>query len=125
MRAPIAKRIPHPHRLHGDVREDDYYWLKDRSNPEVIQYLEDENKYYDQVMEPLAALTEDIFQGMVDRVPDSEVNVPIKRGPYFYYARLDKSKQYPIYARKQADTRGQLVDAQEEVVLDLNQMVDA
>ena len=46
MKPPIAKRIPHPHELHGDVREDDFYWLKDRNNPEVIHYLEEENQYY-------------------------------------------------------------------------------
>ena len=50
MKLPIAKRIPHSHDLHNDVREDDYYWLKDKNNPEVIQYLEEENRYYDEIM---------------------------------------------------------------------------
>ena len=73
MKPPIAKRIPHAHELHGDVREDDYYWLKDRTNPEVIEYVEDENRYYDEIMHPLKEQTEQIYQSMVDRVPDSEV----------------------------------------------------
>ncbi|WP_042148330.1 S9 family peptidase [Paucisalibacillus sp. EB02] len=122
MKPPIAKRIPHPHELHGDVREDDYYWLRDRTNPEVIQYLEDENGYYDDIMLPLEEQTEQIYQSMVDRVPDSEVQVPVQHGPYFYYSRMDKDKQYPIYARKQANSRDLLPQVQEEVVLDLNKL---
>ncbi|MFC5603823.1 S9 family peptidase [Sporosarcina koreensis] len=122
MKPPIAKRIPHPHELHGDVREDDYYWLKDRDNPEVIQYLEEENRYFDEIMRPLEEQTEQIYQSMVERVPDSEVKVPVQHGPYFYYSRLDKSKQYPIYARKQAASRDLLPEATEEVVLDLNEL---
>ena len=124
MKPPIAKRIPHPHELHGDVREDDYYWLKDQSNPEVIQYLEEENRYYDEIMRPLEGQTEEIYQSMVDRVPDSEVNVPVQHGPFFYYSRLDKTKQYPIYARKQAANRELLSEAAEEVVLDLNGLAE-
>ncbi|MEK5392963.1 S9 family peptidase [Margalitia sp. FSL K6-0131] len=122
MKPPIAKRIPHPHELHGDVREDDFYWLRDRTNPEVIHYLEEENRYYDEIMRPLEKQTELIYQSMLDRVPDSEVKVPVQHGPYFYYSRLDKNKQYPIYARKQATSRNLLPKVPEEVVLDLNEL---
>lgn len=124
MKKPMAKRIPHPHELHGDVREDDYYWLKDRNNPEVIKYLEEENRYFDEIMRPLEEQTEQIYQSMVDRVPDSEVNVPVQHGQYFYYSRLDKSKQYPIYARKQSASRELLAETTEEVVLDLNELAE-
>ncbi|MCM3639155.1 S9 family peptidase [Sporosarcina luteola] len=124
MKPPIAKRIPHPHELHGDVREDDYYWLKDRNNPEVINYLEEENQYFDDVMRPLAEQTDQIYQSMVDRVPDSEVKVPVQNGHYFYYSRLEKDKQYPIYARKQAASRELVDEASEEVVLDLNELAE-
>ncbi|MBD7984162.1 S9 family peptidase [Sporosarcina sp. Sa2YVA2] len=122
MKAPVAKHIPHPHELHGDIREDDFYWMKDKENPEVIQYLEDENAYYKEIMEPLKDRTEQIFQSMMDRVPDSEVDVPVQRGPYFYYSILDKDKQYPVYARKKAASRDQLEMAIEEIVLDLNEL---
>lgn len=122
MKPPIAKRIPHPHKLHEDVREDDYYWLKDRSNPEVIEYIVEENQYYNEIMQPLNEQTELIYQAMVDRVPDTEVNVPVQQGPYFYYSRMDKAKQYPIYARKKAATRDLLPEAQEEIILDLNEL---
>lgn len=124
MKPPIAKRIPHPHELHGDVREDDYYWLKDPSNPQVIQYLEEENRYYDEIMRPLEKQTEQIYQSMVDRVPDSEVKIPVQHGTFFYYSRLDKSKQYPIYARKQAESRELLSEAPEEVILNLNELAE-
>ncbi|MCM3757300.1 S9 family peptidase [Sporosarcina aquimarina] len=122
MNPPIAKRIPHPHELHGDVREDDYYWLKDRNNPEVIKHVEDENRYYNEIMEPLKEQTEEIYQSMVDRVPESEADVPVQHGPYFYYSRLDKTKQYPIYARKKAASRELLSEVHEEVILDLNEL---
>ncbi|MBS4175602.1 S9 family peptidase [Bacillus sp. FJAT-49736] len=122
MKPPVAKRIPHPHKLHGDVREDDYYWLRDRNNPEVIHYLEEENRYYDEIMRPLEEQTEQIYQSMVDRVPDSELKVPVQHGQFYYYSRLDKNKQYPIYARKQAASRELLSETPEEVVLDLNEL---
>jgi len=122
MKPPIAKRIPYLHELHGDVREDHYYWLKDRTNPEVIQYLEEENLYYDEIMRPLASQAEQIYQSMIDRVPDSEVKVPVQHGQFFYYSRLDKDKQYPIYARKRAANRLQLLSATEKILLDLNEL---
>ncbi|QTD42990.1 S9 family peptidase [Sporosarcina sp. Te-1] len=124
MKPPVAKRIPHPHELHGDVREDDYYWLKDRNNPEVIQYLEEENQYFKDIMRPLEEQTEQIYQSMVARVPEAEVQVPVQRGPFFYYSRLEKSKQYPIYARKRAENRNLLEDSPEEIVLDLNELAE-
>lgn len=124
MEPPLAKRYPHPHKLHGDVREDDYYWTRDRSNPDVIQYLEAENQYYNSVMEPLKGTSEKIYEQMVARVPESETEVALQHGPYFYYRRYDKTKQYPIYARKQAADRAQLPDIPEEIVLDVNELAE-
>lgn len=122
MKPPVAKKIPYQHKLHGDVRQDDYYWLKEKTNPEVIQYLEEENKYYDEIMQPLKNFAENIFQRMVDRVPDTEEFVPIQHGPYFYYARMEKDKQYPIYVRKKAKSRDELASAREEIILDVNKL---
>lgn len=120
MEAPKAKRIAHPHTLHGDVRPDDYYWLKDKNNPDVIQYVEEENRYYEEAMRPLEPLTEQLYQEMLARVPEAETNVPVQDGPYYYYARMEKDLQYPIYARKRAESRSRLDGAVEEVLLDLN-----
>ena len=61
MKLAIAKKIPHIHELHGDNREDHYYWLKDKTNPEVIGYLEEENRYFKELMAPLEELTEEIY----------------------------------------------------------------
>jgi oligopeptidase B len=122
MKAPLAKQIPYEHRIHGDVREDPYYWLKDRDNQEVIDYLEEENNYYDHIMEPLEHRTEEIYQRMVDRIPETEERVPIQRGPYFYYVRLEKEKAYPIFARKKAANRHELDETKEEIVLDVNEL---
>ncbi|TFE02413.1 S9 family peptidase [Jeotgalibacillus salarius] len=120
MNAPIAKRVPFTHDIHNDIREDHYYWMKDKTNPEVVSYLEEENKYFSEVMKPLEQKTNEIFEGMVARVPESEEKVPVQNGQYFYYSREQKDKQYPIYARKRVESRELLDQEEEEVILDLN-----
>ena len=122
MKLSIAKKIPHVHELHGDIREDYYYWLKDKTNPEVIAFLEEENLYFKEVMTPLDGLTEEIYQAMIERVPASEIRVPVQMGPYYYYSRQEKELQYPIYARKKASTRSNLESVQEEIILNLNEL---
>ncbi|WP_404406983.1 S9 family peptidase [Jeotgalibacillus malaysiensis] len=122
MKAPIAKRVPFTHDIHNDIREDDYYWMKDKTNPEVVSYLESENEYFSEVMKPLEKKTNEIFEGMVARVPEAEEKVPVQNGPYFYYSREQKDKQYAIYARKKAESRELLDRAEEEVILDLNEL---
>ncbi|GKV68853.1 oligopeptidase B [Sporosarcina sp. NCCP-2716] len=124
MKPPIAKKIPHAHELHGDVRQDDYYWLNEKENPEVIAYLEAENAYFKEVMEPLQEQTDELYEAMVARVPETEVDVPVQHGPYFYYSRQEKDKQYPIYARKKAADRSGLDSAPEEITLDLNELAE-
>lgn len=116
----VAQQKSHTFQLHGDVRLDEYYWLKDKSNPEVIAYLEQENNYYDEVMKPLESLTTELYEAMVARIPSSEIQIPVQRGPYFYYYRLEKEKQYPIYARKRASNRSEFVSSDEEITLDEN-----
>lgn len=120
MNPPIAKKIPHTFELHNDIRQDDYYWMKDKTNPEVIAHLEAENRYYDEVMQPLENLTKELYDAMVERIPASESQVPVQKGPYFYYIRQEKELQYPIYARKFASNRDQLATTEEEITLDLN-----
>ena len=116
----LAKQIPHTFVLHGDVRHDEYYWMKDKSNPEVIAYLEQENIYYDEVMKPLESLTTELYEAMTARIPASESQVPIQKGPYYYYYRLEKEKQYPIFARKRAENRAALASSEEEITIDEN-----
>nr|MBA3968625.1 hypothetical protein [Gemmatimonadota bacterium] len=114
---PVAQVISHTHTMHGDVREDPYFWLRDRNNPEVISYLEAENRYTDALMEPTGALQEKLYQEMLGRIKQTDLSVPTRRGPYYYYTRTEEGQQYPIFARK----RGSL-DAPEQVLLDQNEM---
>lgn len=120
LHTPTTKRIPHPHEIHGDVREDDYYWLRDREQADVIRYLEEENRYYEETMRPLEPLTDRLYEEMVARIPGQEIHVPVQDGPYYYYSRMDKQLQYAIYARKRATNRSELATAAEEITLDLN-----
>jgi oligopeptidase B len=124
MQPPVAKRIPHPHTLHGDVRPDDYYWLRERENPEVIRYLEAENAYTEATLEPLKPLADRLYQDMVRHVAETDVGVPVQHGPYFYYHRFEAGRQYPVFCRKRAATRDELDAAPEEVVLDQNQRAE-
>ncbi len=122
MKAPVAKRIAYRHELHGDVREDDYAWLTNREDPDVIALLEAENNYYDEVMQPLTPFVETLYEEMVARVPEEEKAVPVKHGAYYYYVRTEKAWQYPLYARKKATSREALIHAEEETLLNLNDL---
>jgi oligopeptidase B len=114
---PVARRIAHPGTVHGDTREDDYFWLREKTNPDVAAYLEAENAYADAVMAPTAALQETLYVEMLGRIKETDLSVPYREGGYFYYSRTEEGKQYPIYCRKQGG-----LDAPEEVTLDLNEL---
>ncbi|MGC8489742.1 MAG: oligopeptidase B, partial [Clostridia bacterium] len=124
MNPPKAEKIPHPHTLHGDVRPDDYYWLRERDNPAVIAHLQAENSYAADVMAPLEPLVERLTHEMRAHMEENDAAVPVQDGPYFYYSRTEEGLQYPIYARKRAVDREALVTAPEEVVLDQNQRAE-
>ncbi len=114
---PIAIKKPKIDKLHGETRVDDYYWLKEKTNPEVISYLEAENTYTDSVMKPYEVFQENIYKEIVGRIKETDLSVPYRNGNYFYYNRTEQGKQYGIFCRKQASP-----NAQEEVLLDLNEM---
>ncbi|HUR91421.1 MAG TPA: S9 family peptidase [Gemmatimonadaceae bacterium] len=116
---PVAAVVPRIDTLHGDVRTDNYFWLRRRENPDVIAYLQAENRYTDTVMAGTRDLQERMYQEMLGRIKQTDLSVPVRRGPYFYYSRTVEGKQYPIYARK----RGSL-DAPEEVYLDHNVLAE-
>ena len=104
---------------HGDVRIDKYFWLKDRENPKVIQYLNEENSYTEKNLKPVADLEEKIFTEMKNRVKEDDSTAPYRQGDYFYYTRFETNKQYPIYARKKNS-----LDNQEEVILNVNTLAE-
>ena len=114
---PMAAVRPHRFDEHGNVRIDQYYWLRDRDNPEVIKYLEDENAYTKALMAHTQALQDRLFDELKGRVRQNDQSVPYRSGNYFYYTRVVEGKDYPIYARK----RGSLT-VPEELLIDGNAM---
>ncbi len=118
---PIAKKEPRVFELHGDRRVDDYFWLRDdkRQNPEVIAYLEAENAYTQSVMAPYKAFEDKLYQEMLARIKETDLSVPYPYRNFFYYYRTEQGKQYPIHCRKKGS-----LDAQEEILVDLNQLAE-
>jgi oligopeptidase B len=116
---PVAAVRPHTFNEFGTTRVDQYYWLKERSNPEVIKYLEDENAYTQAVMAHTQPLQERLYDELKGRVLQNDQSVPFREGTYYYYTRLVEGKNYPIYARK----RG-AVSAPEEIMIDVNVLAE-
>lgn len=114
---PVAKKIPKTTTIHGDTLVDDYFWLREKSNPDVINYLKAENAYTEAVMKPTAALQETLYTEMLARIKETDLSVPYPKDGYLYYTRTEQGKQYPIYCRKKGTLR-----AKEETLLDLNAM---
>ncbi len=114
---PRAKQIPKKIIEHGTERIDEYYWLRERENPDVHAYLEAENAYVESVMGGPSDLREKLFQELKGRLQEDDCSVPYKDGDYYYYVRTEAGKQYPIFCRK----RGSL-EAGEEVMLDENEV---
>ena len=114
---PRAKEVPNITEIHGRNLLDQYFWLRDKKNPEVKAYLEAENAYTEAVMKPTETLQKHLYSEMLRRIKETDVDVPYKDGDYFYYSRTEISKQYPIRCRKKG-----ILNAPEEVVLDVNEV---
>jgi oligopeptidase B len=114
---PTAKRVPNVTEVNGHKLVDNYYWLRDKTNPEVKAYLESENAYTDAVMRPTEPLQKQLYDEMLGRIKETDVEVPYKKGDYFYYTRTEAGKQYPIRCRRKGS-----MDAPEEVLLDVNEL---
>jgi len=117
MKPPVAKIIPTKLEKHGHVRVDNYYWLRERDNPEVIKYLEAENQYTDAMMAHTQPVQEKLFQEFRARIKQTDISVPYRRDGYYYYTRVEEGKEYPVYCRKKGS-----LDAPEEVLVDVNQV---
>lgn len=116
---PVAKTVPKTDTIHGDVRVDDYAWLREKDNPDVLAYLEAENAYTDAVSAPTEALQETLYREMKGRLQETDLSVPYRYGGYFYYSRTEEGRQYPIRCRKQGS-----LEAEEQVTLDLNALAE-
>jgi oligopeptidase B len=114
---PVAKVIPKDVSVNGVARSDDYFWLRERENPEVISYLEAENEYTDAMMSHTKEVQETLYNEMVGRIKETDLDVPEKVDDYFYYKRTEQGKQYPIHCRKRGD-----FGASEEIILDQNEL---
>ncbi len=114
---PVAKKQPKTTTIHGDTLVDNYFWLREKSNPEVIDYLKAENEYTAAIMKPTEQFQTALYQEMLRRIKETDLSVPYPKGGYWYYTRTEQGQQYPIYCRKKGSLK-----AKEEILLDMNEM---
>ncbi len=114
---PVAPRVAHHEILNGNDRSDDWFWLRDKTNPEVVRYLDAENAYSEHALAPLHDLQETLYKEMLGRIRQTDLSVPYREHGFWYYTRTVEGKQYPIYCRK----RGTL-EAHEEILIDGNEL---
>ncbi|MGB7842128.1 MAG: S9 family peptidase [Salinimicrobium sp.] len=115
--APQAVKIPVELERHGDVRIDNYYWMRERDNPKVLDYLGQENLYNEKMTAHTKELQESLFQEVKSRIKEDDESVPYKLNGYWYITRYEKGKDYPVYSRKK-----ETLDAPEEILFDVNEM---
>ena len=113
---PMAEKKTKTTNIHGETLVDDYFWLREKSNPQVVAYLQAENAHTDAVMKHTEALQEKLYKEMVGHIKETDQSVPYRFGNYFYYTRTEQGKQYPTYCRKAT------LDGKEEVILDQNEL---
>jgi protease II len=116
---PAVRKVPHVIDIHGYRLTDDYFWLRQKTNPDVLAYLEAENAYTESVMKPTKALQETLYAEMLGRIKQTDLSVPSRNGEYFYYSRTEEGKQYPYMCRRKGS-----MDGPEEILLDLNTLAE-
>ena len=114
---PVAKKAPKVTEINGRKLVDNYFWLRDKPNPEVKAYLESENAYTDAVMKPTEPFQKKLYDEMLSRIKETDAEVPYQEGQYVYYTRTEAGKQYPIYCRRKGS-----METAEEVLLDINEL---
>src|SRR5277367_2222735 len=121
---PQARREPTPTTLHGQTLEDDYRWMRDKSSPETLSYLEAENAYTDALMKVTEPLQKKLYEEMLSHIKETDVSVPYRDRGWFYYVRTVEGSQYPIHCRRLA-TGAKFDDSRPEVVLlDVNKLAE-
>ena len=116
---PVAEKKPKELTFRGHTRIDNYYWLNERHNPKVIEYLKAENRYKDAVMKHTEKFQEQLYEEITARIRQSDVSVPYKDQGYYYYTRFEEGNEYPIFCRKKLS-----LSADEEVLLNVNTMAE-
>jgi oligopeptidase B len=114
---PVAERIPVELTNHGQSRIDEYYWLRERENPEVIAYLEAENEYTKAMLSHTESLQEELYDEIIGRIKQTDESVPYLDNGYFYYTRYEEGGEFPVYCRKKGS-----LDSEEEILLNVNDM---
>ncbi|HKN83472.1 MAG TPA: hypothetical protein VJW17_08545, partial [Pyrinomonadaceae bacterium] len=114
---PMAEKKPKTTNIHGVTLVDDYFWMREKTNPSVLAHLQAENAYAEALMKPTAALQDKLYNEMLSHIKQTDTNVPYRWGNYFYYTRTEEGKQYPIFCRKKGST-----EAAEEIVIDENEL---
>ena len=116
---PVADRIPHPTIVHGDTLKDDYYWLREKANPKVIDYLNAENTYADTLTSANRPLADVLYKEILSRIKQTDLSVPYRKDGYLYYSRTEEGKQYSIHCRRKGS-----MEAPEEILLDVNVLAE-
>ena len=114
---PMAEKKPKTTNIHGETLVDDFFWLRERTNPAVMTHLQAEDAYAQEAMKHTAALQEKLYNEMLSHIKQTDTQVPYRAGDYFYYTRTEEGKQYAIFCRKKGS-----LDAPEEIVLDENEL---
>jgi oligopeptidase B len=101
---PVAEKIPRVDTLHGDIRVDNYYWMRNREDTNAINYLKAENAYTEAVMASTKDFQDSMYKEILSRIKETDINVPYRYGDYYYYSRTEEGKDYPIFCRKKGMT---------------------
>lgn len=117
LQPPMAEKKTKTTKIHGETLVDEYFWLREKTNPAVLAHLQAEDQYTEAAMKPTAALQEKLYNEMISHIKETDVQVPYRSGNHFYYTRTEKGKQYPIFCRKKGS-----LEAAEEIVLDMNEL---
>ncbi|WP_299381442.1 S9 family peptidase [uncultured Lacinutrix sp.] len=115
--APVAKKIKKSLEKHNDIRIDNYFWMNDREDKNVIDHLNAENSYTKSVLKHTESFQKDLFEEMKGRIKEDDTSVPYKLNGYWYVTKFEKGKDYPIYTRRKEN-----IDAAEEIIFDCNEM---
>lgn len=119
MEAPVARKIEKKLSIHGDTRTDNYYWLNNREDTSVINYLKEENSYRENIMKDTEEFQSALYDEIVGRIKQTDMSVPYRLNGYYYYTRYEEGKEYPIYCRKKGS-----LEAGEEIMLNVNEMAE-
>ena len=120
---PSAPQRPHLSLWHGEQVNDPWFWLREKTSPDVVAYLNAENAYTEAMTKDLKPFSEALYKEMLGRIKQTDLSVPVRRGAYFYYSRTEEGKQYPIQCRRKAAKNGSDdPKAAEEVLLDQNEL---